>query len=259
MKHQQHVTYLILLLFVLANVFGLWVAHYYTTNALPFGIERLSDEGLFSLSTFLFALLAMTLVILVLIRYKKILLWKIMYGVGIGLAMAITLNIFFGETGLLVAGFLLLLKLRSHDAYFHNITEILIYGGVVAIIAPMFNPTTAVLLLAIVSLYDTYAVRVSKHMVTLAKAQSTAGVFPGIIVEQKNSASFLGGGDIAFPLLLASVFAGTSLITSAFIIGGAANGLLFLLTRGKKGTYYPAMPFISVGAMLGMIVSIAFV
>ena len=67
--------------------------------------------------------------------------------------------------------------------------------------------------------------------------------------------AILGGGDIAFPL----VFAGTVMKTSGFFGAAlippfAALGLFILLYKSKKGKFYPAMPFISAGCILGYIV-----
>jgi presenilin-like A22 family membrane protease len=77
--------------------------------------------------------------------------------------------------------------------------------------------------------------------------------------------AILGGGDIAFPMLFTGAAMEAlirvngltrdaaflrSLIIPAFV-GGA---LFILLYKGKKNTFYPAMPFISLGCAIGYLV-----
>ena len=42
---------------------------------------------------------------------------------------------------------------------------------------------------------------------------------------------------------------------SLFVIAGATLGLGYLLVRSEKKKFYPAMPFITAGILLGMIAS----
>jgi len=65
----------------------------------------------------------------------------------------------------------------------------------------------------------------------------------------------LGGGDIGFPLIFTGVILAKMGLWQSLIIpifSGAA--LLFLLLKGKEKKFYPAMPFISVGCFLGLLV-----
>jgi len=63
--------------------------------------------------------------------------------------------------------------------------------------------------------------------------------------------AILGGGDIAFPMLFNAViynyFANYALIT----ILTSTLGLALLLFLAKKKRFYPAMPFITLGCILG--------
>lgn len=66
--------------------------------------------------------------------------------------------------------------------------------------------------------------------------------------------AILGGGDIAFPLIFAGTVMKTSGFSGAAIIPPFATlGLFMLLYKSKKGKFYPAMPFISAGCILGYI------
>ncbi|MEM4756123.1 MAG: presenilin family intramembrane aspartyl protease, partial [Candidatus Woesearchaeota archaeon] len=73
--------------------------------------------------------------------------------------------------------------------------------------------------------------------------------------------AILGGGDLAFPLLFAGVvmvmhlYAGIlpliAFFSGAIIAAAAAFALLLLLLFAKEETFYPAMPFLTLGCGLG--------
>ncbi len=66
--------------------------------------------------------------------------------------------------------------------------------------------------------------------------------------------AILGGGDIAFPLVFTGVVMKTAGFSNAALIPPfTALALFFLLYKSEKGKFYPAMPFISAGCILGFI------
>ena len=66
--------------------------------------------------------------------------------------------------------------------------------------------------------------------------------------------AILGGGDIAFPLVFTGVVMKTAGFANAALIPPfTALALFFLLYKSEKGKFYPAMPFISAGCILGFI------
>ena len=72
----------------------------------------------------------------------------------------------------------------------------------------------------------------------------------------KVNVAILGGGDVVFPIIAAGVMLKTLGLTSAFfVMAGATLGLAYLFFFSKKRKFYPAMPFISAGIFLGIIVS----
>jgi presenilin-like A22 family membrane protease len=111
-------------------------------------------------------------------------------------------------------------------------------------------------------------------MVNLAKYQiKTMKVFTGFFIpylpkgmklsktgkgkKVKVSIAILGGGDVAFPLIFAGVvYRAVGLIPALMIIAGATLSLILLFIYSKKGKFYPAMPFLTAGCMLGWIISL---
>lgn len=73
----------------------------------------------------------------------------------------------------------------------------------------------------------------------------------------KVSLAILGGGDVAFPLIFAGVVMRAHSFYDALIISVAATLSLFLLfVCAKKEKFYPAMPFLSAGCIIGYLLSL---
>jgi presenilin-like A22 family membrane protease len=153
---------------------------------------------------------------------------------------------------IVAAAVITLLKFKETDIVTHNLGEILLYGGIVALFVPMLNLFAVTLLLIIMSVYDFIAVFITKHMVSLAKMQESLGIFSGIIVVNKDEVAILGGGDIAFTMLFASVvLRDFGSMPALLAVYGAALGILALIIIGEKKKFYPAMPFVTIGCLLG--------
>lgn len=250
--------YLVLILsfvYLSAQFFGLYVTGHYTTTELPYGLEPPKVEEGTSPIMFISVIIFTTIIIIILMKYKLTLIWKVWFVAVLTICMAVSLNSIF--TGIFVgitAFILAVLRLKEQDIYLHNFTEILVYGGLVSLFAPMFNLSTITILLIAICIYDVISVWITKHIVKLAVAQSKAGIFPGIIIAYKNQRAILGGGDIGFPLLFAAIVArDLNMVHSYIAVFGALLGLiiLFIISRlSKKPRFYPAMPFITLGIAL---------
>ncbi len=139
-----------------------------------------------------------------------------------------------------------------------------------------------ILLLIAISIYDAIAVWKSKHMIKMAKAQAQNKMFAGILIPYEKpkktatikipipkgmkskevKSAILGGGDIAFPMLFAgsvmrhlivanNITPTTAFLRIQFIPIAVTIALFLLLSKGKKETFYPAMPFLSLGCLVG--------
>jgi presenilin-like A22 family membrane protease len=179
-------------------------------------------------------------------------------------------------------------KIYGRNFLLHNLSELLIYPGIAAVFVPLLNLTSVVILLILISIYDMWAVWKSKIMQKMAKFQmDELKIFGGFYVpyaskkekqrikkikekiknkkmtkEEANKKSFkinvaiLGGGDIIFPIITAGIVLKTWGIWPAIlIIFGALIGLGLLLIFSNKKKFYPAMPFISSGIFLAMLIS----
>ncbi len=226
-----------------------------------------------------------TLILLGLIKLKfggK--LWKVWYFLAVTTALTIAFGVLIPHFLAFILGAILaLFKILKHNFYTHNITELFMYAGLAVMLVPLLDLFWAIILLLAISLYDAYAVWKSKHMVKLAQFTTKQNLFAGLAITytedgKKNTTkkstskkgaqkkvkmkqAILGGGDIVFPLL----FSGAVLINllqsgftklaafglSAIIVAGVTTSLALLFIKGKKEKFYPAMPFLTVGCLVG--------
>lgn len=203
-------------------------------------------------------------------------------------------SLYFTIPAIVLALGLSFIKIFRRNFIVHNVTELLIYPGIATIFVPILNLWSAVILLLIISMYDIWAVWHSGIMQKMAKYQiNELKIFSGFFVPyiskrtreqikkmRKNKKSqlknkkikvnlaILGGGDVIFPIITAGVVLSANialpfglhnfvggLLPAIFVIAGATLGLGLLLLFSEKKKFYPAMPFITSGIFLGMILS----
>lgn len=285
MKHSVKITFLLVGMFLLAQFIGLSIIERYTSRnivngtvsyeKLPYGLEPPPINENYGFIFIIVGVLIGTGLVLVLVRFRKINLWKFWFFLSASITMAVAFAAFVNQWAAIVfAAILAFLKVFKQNFLVHNITELFIYGGLAAIFVPILNVTSVAILLILISIYDAYAVWKSKHMVTMAKFQAESKVFAGFLIPKgkisipkqtkskaksspgesgKPSFALLGGGDVAFPLLFAGVVLKNSgFIPILFVIPlFSALSLLGLLWFSQKGKFYPAMPFIAAGTFIG--------
>ena len=290
MKHKPSVTGILVMIFLLSQFFGLFVIDrtidHEATDAtgnvtfvdLPYNIETPDIDESFSWLYITLAILFGTVLVLILVRFRKPRVWKFWYLISVVFVLSLVFAVFMDETlAFLIALVLGVLKVLKPNVYLHNITEVLMYSGIALIFVPIINVFSAVLLLLVISVYDMIAVWKSKHMVKLAEFQRDSKVFAGLSIPYsksggkrvkrttkgsakmvKSNTAVLGGGDMAFPLLftgaLLKYYGGIVYVVPVF----SALALLGLFMWSKKGRYYPAMPFISAGCFTGWLVVLLF-
>jgi presenilin-like A22 family membrane protease len=291
MKHSLKITIIMLTIFLLAQFIGIGIIYNYIDTGksletgetvfkeLPIGERPPVEEG----TSFIFIILAVLIgtgLLLLIIKYNWIWIWKIWFLLAVVIALTIAGTAFMkAEIALVLALGFAIWKIFKPNVWVQNITELFIYGGLAAIFVPMFNMWSVTILLVLISIYDAYAVWKSKHMITLAKSQTKAKIFAGLMIPYtlgknvsktvkkkikdkkkttkkvsiKVRTAVLGGGDIAFPLIFAGVILKEIGLWQALIIPFfALLGLGILMWKGKEKKFYPAMPFISAGCFLGL-------
>lgn len=257
MKHNLKVVLLLVVLFLAAQYVGIYINHVYQTKELPLNIQRPEIKTSTASLSVLPIIIFMTIIILLLARLKLRKIWKAWFFLAVWFALIISLSVFFDEKVAIVIALLgAVFKVLEVDIYVHNITEVFIYGGLVAIFAPLFTPFYAIVLLFLISVYDMVAVWYSKHMIKLAKFQTSLKVFAGFLIPYgKKKAAILGGGDVGFTLLFTVVIYKAIGLSALIIPLFVSLALFLLLVKGKKDRYYPAMPYLSAGCIAGYFIA----
>ncbi len=201
-------------------------------------------------------------------------------------------TLYFTIPAIIISVFLSFIKIFRRNFIVHNITELLIYPGIATLFVPILSIWTVIILLLLISAYDIWAVWHSGVMQKMAKYQiNKLKIFAGFFVPYisgkmrrqlrkmkksrlknrkiKVNVAILGGGDVIFPIITSGVVLVTSSIKlpfglhdfiggfwpAVFVVLGATLGLSLLLLFSEKKKFYPAMPFITAGIFLGMILS----
>lgn len=181
---------------------------------------------------------------------------------------------------LIIATPLAIYKIFKRNLFIHNLTELVIYPGIAAVFVPILNIWTAILFLVLISVYDMWAVWKSKLMVKMAKFQmNEMKIFAGFFVPYMTkkarqqianlkkskskkkgksirvSLAILGGGDVVFPIITAGVFLKfAGIVPALFVVLGATLGLFSLFLISEKKKFYPAMPFITAGIFIALLI-----
>ncbi len=280
MKHTIKITLIIILLFFLTQITGLFILSNYVTveqvekttiqdgkeitvmekqetwESLPLEIERPVLKDKIQYLQIFISLLIATFLALLIIKLQVRKLWKLWFFLSVLLALTIAFKPFTTQlVAFLLALALTYIKVFKKNVIMHNFTELFIYGGLAAIFVPILNITAMFILLAVISVYDMIAVWKTKHMIKLAKFQTEENLFAGLsIPNTKNKRAILGGGDMGFPLLFAGVLFKSFSWLSLIVVITTTIALALLLYKSQKNKFYPAMPFLSLGCLAGYLI-----
>lgn len=305
MKHTVKITLILLAMFLVTQLLGLFVVNSYLPHTqtilnqttgiyenitviqpLPYGMQPPEMQAAPSLISLIISFTIAIVILLILIKYKWKFFIRAWFFVVVALALSLALNAFtkgflpFSYLFVLLAAVpLAYLKIYHPSVIIHNFTELLIYPGIAAVFVQILTWQTALIFLVLISIYDMWAVWKSKLMIKMAKFQmNELKIFGGFFVPymtkkvREKIANFkkskskkgkpirvnlaiLGGGDVVFPIIIAGVFLKFfGIIPALFVIFGAAIALLFLFMLSEKKKFYPAMPFISGGIFLALLV-----
>lgn len=283
MKHTTTITAILIILFLLTQIIGLKVVSNYITvkevvkketftengkevvrevvieekvfEELPYGLERPEVKEKTSYIQITLAMIIATILALILLKLQALRLWKLWFFLSVFFTLLIAFNAFVSQTfalalALIIAG----IKTFKNNVIVHNFSELFIYGGLAVIFVPIVNIISIIIILFLISIYDFIAVWGTKHMIRLAKFQTRIKLFAGLFVPYGKKSAILGGGDMGFPLLFSGVLFKTYGWTAIITVITSAIALAYLLIKSEKGKYYPAMPFLTVGCLLGFII-----
>ena len=282
-------------MFIVTQLIGLYVVNFYSLPgaALPYGLQNTPTENPgFSLLNFVIAFVVALAIFLILLR-SKLSKWiiRIWMFLVVLLSLTISLGAFFNFSYsvyfvLALSLVLSVLKIFKRDTIIHNFTELLIYPGIAVIFVSFFNIYTIAIVLVLISIYDIYAVWHSGFMQKMATYQiQEVKIFSGFFVpylskkqreelkkyklaaqkskslmrkgkQMKVNIAILGGGDVVFPIITSGVvMLAWGLIPALIVTLGATLALCYLFFVGEKRKFYPAMPYITTGIFIGMIVA----
>lgn len=154
----------------------------------------------------------------------------------------------------------------------HDLVVILGLAGIGSVLGLRFSPWAIVLLLIILSGYDFIAVYKTKHMIKMAKEMIKTGTILALILPQRISDFradikevrpggkflILGGGDVAFPLLLCASVVPQGIINALIVATFALFGLWFsfyFFISQKIRQPIPALPPIALFSILGFLIT----
>jgi len=162
--------------------------------------------------------------------------------------------------------------LRNPTVLLHNLCMIFGIAGIGSLLGLQIPPLIIVFLLIAFSVYDFIAVYKTKHMIKMAKEMIEAGAILAMIVpprisdfladlkEVKPGGRFLilGGGDIAFPLLLCTSLVPEGILNSSIVAIFALIGLFasfwFFISQ-KIRQPIPALPPIALFSIIGFLIT----
>ena len=256
MKHTLRITLLLVFLFLIAHFLGLIILNNYSAEELPLGLEPPEVEENTSFIPVFIGILLATVFMLFIARFKGMMFWKVWFFITITLTLTIAFGAFLTQfIAILLAIAFALLRLFKNNVYIHNFSEMFIYGGLASIFVPVFNLFSISILLILISVYDYISVFKTKHMIKLAKMQTKSKIFTGLFIPYNGKTAILGGGDIGFTLLFSGVILKESGIVAAVIVSSiAALSLFGLLVYSKKNKLYPAMPPLTIGCFIGLLI-----
>lgn len=162
--------------------------------------------------------------------------------------------------------------LKKPTVILNNLFFIFGLAGFGGIFGLSFQPLVIVFLLLVFSIYDFIAVYKTKHMVKMAREMIASKVIFGLIVPQKISDFksnlkevepggrflILGGGDVAFPLLLSASLIPSGILNSLLVAIFSLIGLFlsfYIFTSQKVRQPIPALPPIALFSIVGYIIT----
>jgi presenilin-like A22 family membrane protease len=210
MKHNIKITLILILMFLLTQIIGLFVIGVYNSNEIPYNMQPPKDvqppktcefQGSYAdyiqcifmaiPGTIIFSFIVAIGIFLILTRLNADSFIRAWFFIVTILAIALALNAFFIKANIVYASIIAILisvilayfKIYRRNLIIHNLTELIIYPGIAVVLIPIMGIIGIVVLLLLISLYDIWAVWQSQFMQKLAKYQmDNIKIFTGFFI-----------------------------------------------------------------------------
>jgi len=208
MKHELKVTLFLIALFAVAQLVGLVllkaalveVVDEQGNRVVVFDEEKIGEvpqmSGLWFIVYIAFGVGVGTILVLLLLKYKKSNWWRAWFFLAVFVAIQYALKTFLPDIlATIIAACLAVWKIYRPNVIVHNLSEVLMYSGIAVFLVPLLNSMNndnvagipgnifwASLLLVAISVYDFIAVFKSKHMISMAQFQAESKVFAGLLI-----------------------------------------------------------------------------
>lgn len=262
-----------LILFVLTHVLGLWVA--YTILGTPTAVipDPVSDYTLIDIAILL---ALMTLFIVIVTKFKRVGGWffKVTLAFLILGGAQTVLDLFVSsEIAFFIGIFCVILFLFFNNIFLQNIIMIFTMAGIGALLGLSLTPKIVVIVLAVLSFYDIWAVYKTRHMVSMARTMISSGAISGFVIPANGQSlkskindfqpgegfMLLGSGDVVLPLLLSVSLLSVSFYQAIVVSIFATVGLFimyWLLITQDEPRPMAALPPIAMATLIGYIVTL---
>lgn len=269
----------VFLIFILAHFYGILASLNLQTTQIAEGTAVVNNQAVSGLYLVGLVVVA-TFLMLMLYKYR----FGSLITVWFYSALGMTLLLFFLSflpiiIGIAVMAVLLTLRIKSKNLWTRNIVDIFSYAGAGAFFGTMIGPIPAAIFLGVLALYDFVSVYYTGHMISLAEEGMGSDTFMGVIYPKEDESvediefkkqedveeddakkiniGVLGGGDIIVPMIFSiSLLPSFGAVSSFLSSAGALAGLYFLFEMMEEEKFYPAIPFIATGSMIGFLISL---
>ncbi len=253
----QKIIFSLLALFLIVQAVGL----YFGTKLIALPEIVPATNAAYGIGIFLYIMVA-TAVVLLIIKY-----WKNALKVMELLSIFVSTEIFFeilllgfvpAGSELIPAVILALIITSSRiiwkNLLTQNIAILLSIIGIGSLIGASLGFLPAIILLGLLTIYDVIAVFKTKHMVTMAKEITKQKLAFTMAIPTQKHLFQLGGGDLVMPLMFTiAVLREFGLVTAIATMAGSMIVLVlfFAWLFQRPGKAYPALPPVTLGAILG--------
>ena len=203
MKHNINITVILISMFIITQIIGLFVISVYENQSLdlPFGMEPPSEiksdnQGVGFLSQILISFVFAILLFFILTKIKAEKFIRVWFFFVVTIALGLTINaiLYFSNPNnalifeysmfsFVIALPLSYFKVYKRNLKVHNITELFIYPGIAAVFVAILHPLSVMVLLVLISFYDMWAVWKAKFMQKMAKFEmEELNIFGGFLI-----------------------------------------------------------------------------